>query len=729
MGGIKMKSFRGIVCIRIGVLLLLAMSMAFAAQTSATLITDRAAFEKDAYYVDKFFNKTFTFKLESDEIMVRFDKSGTAIDSAKLESTYGLSVIHTLNPYYRHIHYRIPGGSEILGLCRSISREKGILSAFPVLRGSDGFPKPVIGHELTVRFKSSLTEQECLKAILGMGSEITEDHWTPGYYTVTVPASMTLFEAIRAYNALDEVRFAEFSLIGFDDKTWIPNDPMFTDQQHLNNTGQVASCACPPYDSHDLRAVPGWDQTIGIPEVVVAVIDTGADLNHPDLLANILDRGSEDWDFADPSDSVPEDEDGHGTSTSGLLAAVANNSIGVSGVAPGCKVMPLRIDLSTGQNQNRADAINYAASQRPLHQGMVMSNSWRMSSGSFTAVYDAIQNAKATGSVVVFAAGNEDQSPVEVPGDSEHCICVVALSPCDERKSTSSCDGESFWGSSYGDAADVSAPGVLIHTTAMGDSYTDTFNGTSSACPQVAGVCALILSRSPGLTPEEVQTILQDGCDDLGTPGWDNLTGYGRVNIESSLNLVKGISLNQAYYVCSSVAAIEVRDDAASGSVSVSVSSATEPAGETVILPESAEAGVFTGSIVISDTAPSSGDSIISVIHGDTITADYSPLADTDTAIIDCEAPIISDVTVTAITHNSALVSWTTDELSDSRVHYGIGAPDQIASLSGRISSHDVLLTGLESCRRSYRDKRLWIQSERCVSGRYGSLLSDDAGF
>ena len=120
------------------------------------------------------------------------------------------------------------------------------------------------------------------------------------------------------------------------------------------------------------------------------------DLDHPDLSPNLYSRGYDDWDFADSLDSVPEDEDRHGTACCVLAAAAANNSEGVCGSAPNCYLMPLRVNLVSGQNQNRADAINYAASRASDFDAMVISMSWIMSSGSFTAVENACNNAVLT---------------------------------------------------------------------------------------------------------------------------------------------------------------------------------------------------------------------------------------------------------------------------------------------------------------------------------------------
>ena len=113
------------------------------------------------------------------------------------------------------------------------------------------------------------------------------------------------------------------------------------------------------------------------------------------------------------------------------------------------------------------------------------------------------------------------------------------MSPCNERKSSSSCDGENYWGSNYGPTLDFVAPGVKINTITSSGGYTSTFNGTSSACPHAAGIAGLILSVAPNLSPEQVKMVMQMNSDDIYTVGYDTQTGYGKVNAyQSVLNLL-----------------------------------------------------------------------------------------------------------------------------------------------------------------------------------------------
>jgi subtilisin family serine protease len=200
------------------------------------------------------------------------------------------------------------------------------------------------------------------------------------------------------------------------------------------------------------------------------------DLNHPDLAANLLPRGTEDWDFADVGDSSPDDADGHGTHVAGTTAAV-DNTTGVIGVAPKCRIMPLRVDLTSGMNQNRADAINYVAAQAVANPGRryVINCSWKMS-GDHAGVHNAIINAVNHNVVVVFAAGNFNVdiggATPQYPAIYPEVISVVATDQHDRRASFSN----------FGAAADVSAPGVNIFSSFPNDTFRF-LDGTSMASP------------------------------------------------------------------------------------------------------------------------------------------------------------------------------------------------------------------------------------------------------
>lgn len=364
---------------------------------------------------------------------------------------------------------------------------------------------------------------------------------------------------------LDNIVFEECLAL---DLPGITSDPLSNRQWALRNVGQSGGTA-----GYDLNIQAAWDFLSRIsgtklpsdPDnpVLVAVLDEGVDLEHEDLhLVAGYDATYDPEVDPDHPDSRggPNSWDGHGTACAGIIGA-RENGLGVVGVAPGVKIMPVRIAYSeqgaTGWTTTKAqiaDGILWAAQ----NGARVLSNSW--GGGLMNDLEDeAIQRAWQMGSVLVFSAGNNnrDWGPI-YPASREPTIAVGAMSPCGERKSPASCDGEWWWGSCYGiprggdrnTAVELVAPGVLIATTDItGDggyipsnaltgkdgNYTLSFNGTSSACPFVSGVLALMYSAAPNLPPETARAILHTTARDIGPEGWDQETGYGLVDAPSAL--------------------------------------------------------------------------------------------------------------------------------------------------------------------------------------------------
>lgn len=153
----------------------------------------------------------------------------------------------------------------------------------------------------------------------------------------------------------------------------------------------------------------------------------------------------------------------------------------------------------------------------------------------------AINYSVENGSVTIAASGNINTQMDFYPASYEQCIAVGALSPCNERKSPNSCDGENYWGSTYGDQIDVVAPGVRIFSTGKRAGYWTEFNGTSSACPHVAGIAGLLLSYDSNLDPQTIRNLLTEGADDIGQEGYDIETGFGRANAYNSLMLIPSL--------------------------------------------------------------------------------------------------------------------------------------------------------------------------------------------
>ncbi|MCB9069662.1 MAG: S8 family serine peptidase [Calditrichae bacterium] len=354
-------------------------------------------------------------------------------------------------------------------------------------------------------------------------------------YVLKVSDGTDIEKAIAEYEKLPEIAYAEPNLLRT--LTAVPNDPLYASQWALNNTGQAI-----PYNNVGTVGTPGadinaqlaWDLHTGDNSIILAIIDSGVDYNHPEFAGRMLPG----YDFYN-DDNDPMDDNGHGTSCAGIAAAAGNNGIGVAGVNWNCKIMPLKAGGSGSSLTLTAivNSINYAAD----NGAHVLSMSF---GGGYSATEEAAVNyAHSMGCILVAARGNDNNSFAEYPASFANVMAIGAMSPCNERKSPSSCDGETFWGSSYGADLDVMAPGTRIHTTdilgaggySAGD-YTATFNGTSSAAPFVAGVAALVRSYAPSLTNDDIRDVINSTAVDIGAAGFDIETGYGRVNAYAALN-------------------------------------------------------------------------------------------------------------------------------------------------------------------------------------------------
>jgi subtilisin family serine protease len=325
----------------------------------------------------------------------------------------------------------------------------------------------------------------------------------------------------------------------------VPNDTYYS------SSGAWGQSFGDLYGLTKINAAGAWDMTTGNSSIIVADIDTGVDRNHPDLAANMWVNSKEipnnsidddvngyiddyyGWDFAN-NDNDPSDDVGHGTHTVGTIAAVGNNGSGVVGVNWQSKIMTLKFLDSGGSGylSNAVKSIQYAADMG----ARVSSNSWG-GGGQSQAIEDVIRYAHDKGMVVVVAAGNENNDALNTnPASSDDAITVAATDSNDQKASFSN----------YGEKIDVAAPGVdILSAKASGGwmcgntvgSYYCYVSGTSMATPHVAGLAALILSKNPTLTPEEVRQIIRKGVNDLGAAGKDSSFGYGRINAFNSLNI------------------------------------------------------------------------------------------------------------------------------------------------------------------------------------------------
>lgn len=379
------------------------------------------------------------------------------------------------------------------------------------------------------------------------------------YCRVTKNSAGNAFEIAKFLQGLDRFEFVEPDFIYWGKIE--TNDPYFNSQWALNNSGQFSGTS-----GDDIDIANAWGISTGSPTIKVAIIDAFgsiAQFTHPDIsFYGYYDASG----LGFSSSGYPNEA--HGISCAGIIGATANNSIGIAGIANNCRILAVKIG-----SINSAGTINITTTS--ISNGIiyayqhadVISNS--LTYGSTTSLIDnAITNAitsgrSGKGTPFLTSAGNTNSTTIGYPASNPNTIAVGATSMCDERKSTTSCDGETWWGSDYGTGLDVCAPGVHIYTTDIAGSggytsgdYNEYFNGTSSACPVAAGIMALILSVDTNLTYIGARQILESSCEKAGgyiynssvtgqpNGTWSTNLGYGRVNAYQAL-LAASPNINQ----------------------------------------------------------------------------------------------------------------------------------------------------------------------------------------
>lgn len=417
-----------------------------------------------------------------------------------------------------------------------------------IINEKTGIRSEVVPNELIVKFKQGLPQEDIQALIAKTGATVKTYIEALNYYVLSLPPDLSVNDALRWYRQQGVVDRVEPNYL-IPLKT-VPNDPDFSRQWALHNTGQTGGT-----DDADIDAAESWDIEQGNGEVVIAIIDTGVDYTHEDLAANIWQNSGEipgngidddgngyiddtvGWDFVDGSggaegedfvtpDNDPMDRHGHGTHVAGIAGAVANNDIGIAGVAWNCKIMPVRAGYKTSagggvlESDDAAQAIIYAAE----NGARVINLSWGDYQKS-NLIEDAMNYATNKGALVCAAAGNENSNSLIYPAASEN-TAVLAIGATDSHDLKASF-------SNYGDWVDVSAPGVAIYSTFLNNAYRQ-MSGTSMAAPHVAGVAALLFSYFPDISPIEAKTKMMRSVDVLADLSGKNSVS-GRINAYSTL--------------------------------------------------------------------------------------------------------------------------------------------------------------------------------------------------
>ena len=400
---------------------------------------------------------------------------------------------------------------------------------------------------------SALDHEFGENSVLAMKPFITDTKLT----RIKIKAGLSVEKAIEALEKLSYVEYAEpnYILTIQDHRSQIlsgePNDADFAKLWGMKNTGQADSAGQVGTPGVDVNVLPLWEQGhTGSKEILVAVIDTGIDWDHPDLVDNLYhnpgeagelaENGIDDdgngfiddthgWNFAADTRSS-DDDHSHGTHCAGTIGGVGNNSIGVAGVNWEVSLLPIKF-LTAGGSGSLADAvesINYAT----LMNVDVMSNSWG-GGGHSQTMEDAIKASRDKGILFVAAAGNDssdnDSSPTYPAGyEVENVVSVAAIDNQDKLAYFSN------WGRT---GVHVAAPGVKIYSTVKGGTY-KSYSGTSMATPHVAGVAALMMSIDSTLAYSDIKERLVKTSEPVRTLK-RKVVAKGRVSAFNAVNNIE----------------------------------------------------------------------------------------------------------------------------------------------------------------------------------------------
>lgn len=374
------------------------------------------------------------------------------------------------------------------------------LTLFAALLFSTAWGQDHVPGRLLVKFNPGAHADQIRMAADAIGARTEREIAGIGVKVLRIRAATDERAALNALRGNKFVEFAEYDAIIHPTQV-SPNDPWYANWQP---------------QLRRINAPNAWTTTVGDPNLIVAVLDTGVEATHPDLVGRLVPG----WNFynnnGDTSDTI-----GHGTSVAGVIGAGSNNAQGVASVAWNVKIMPLRVTDSSANctTSTMATAITYAAD----HGARVANASFSPLETSST-VCSAADYLYKKGGLLVVAAGN--LGTTLSTADNPDMVEVSAIDGNDTIYSWS-CTGKPI---------DVCAPGTS-YTTVLNGGY-GTFSGTSCAAPTTAGVVALIMSANPSLAPQAVVDVLRSTARDLGTAGWDPQYGTGCVDAGAAVAAV-----------------------------------------------------------------------------------------------------------------------------------------------------------------------------------------------
>ncbi len=489
-------------------------------------------------------------KEKNDRVLLKFNSVADKIESLRTiqnESLFEvISKVNDVSPFVIiQSNDKNPISSSTLN---KFQNSINVSSALPMLEYKDQSLQGLT-DQFVVKLKKGV-QFEKFQELLKINSclILNKNKFVEDQYLISISRKSNL-NSLQLANLFYETGFFEFAEPNFF-RTSISqsNDPLFGNQWTLKNTGQGGGII-----GADIKIEEAWTITEGRPEIRVAVVDDGVDLTHSDLSSNLLPGFDA---TGNGTAGAPLPGEFHGTACAGIIAAVKDNGIGISGVAPKCKILPVHASYNnSATNIWLSDGIMWAAHSN-YGNADVISNSWGGGAPSSVITnaidYATSQGRDGLGCVLLFASGNDASQTVSYPAYLPNVIAVGATSKSDNRTTYSN----------YGNAIDVVAPGGYddIYTTDITgylgystSDYTNSFDGTSAACPHAAGVAALILSVNRCLTASQVQQILELSCDKTSgvcySPGkpngtWNIEMGYGRINAYKAVQYAYSLQTN-----------------------------------------------------------------------------------------------------------------------------------------------------------------------------------------
>ena len=475
-------------------------------------------------------------------------------------------------PRYRLVIVTLPPSRRLAdegATLESLERDEDVEFITSVYREPQSGLRLIATDEITVRFKSDTSQEAIAELNEDNGVEIAKkNRFVPNQYLLRVKNPQETLNLANKYQESDLTEFAEPNFVSEFKKASLPNDELLNEQWHLRNLGQGGGLV-----GEDVEAEGAWEFTQGSPDITIAIIDDGVDIEHPDLQANIWNNpnpGEPDvngWNFYNdnsnprPQKFTPpyhrlEGNDSHGTPCAGVAAAVGDNTEGVTGIAYRCKILPVKIFMADDLVPFNvlADAIRYAGGKAD-----VLSNSWGTprSSDVEQAIKDVVLTGRGgKGCPVFVATGNGFSSTIGFPARVPEAIAVGASTNQGRRSDYSNYgEGIDFVAPSNGGTkgifttdVSISGRGFNVGNVNSGDAeglYTNSFGGTSSATPLAAGIAALMLSLNPDLTWQEVRKYMGETADKIDqgqgnyVNGYSLKYGFGRVNARKALKAVK----------------------------------------------------------------------------------------------------------------------------------------------------------------------------------------------